>query len=252
MASSISMADQIKQIVNNMDDVGLKHVPFAAALALTRTAQKAQKGVLAVMNQRFDRPTPFALNSLRVVPAKKSDPQPMAKVYFKDDAFKGTPASKFLTPEVYGGARNAKRFERALIGKGLMRSGQFAVPAAGAQLDAYGNVRRAQIVQILSALRAFGEQGYMANRTNSKRSQRKGAVAQYFVGKMDDIEGIWQRKQFGHGEGIRPIFVFTDSSPKYRVRVPFDKVVENVARAQFPREFKSALDYALQTALPRR
>jgi hypothetical protein len=248
MANSISMADQVRQVLKNLDDVGRKHVPFAAALALTRTAQKAQAGVLDVMRERFDRPTPYALNSLRIVPAKKSDAQPFARVYFKDDAYKGTPASKFLTPEMYGGDRGAKRFERALIGKGMMRAGQFAVPAAGAQLDSYGNVRRAQIVQILSALRAFGEQGYMANRTSSKRSQRKGVAAQYFVAAFDGIEGIWQRKQFGLGEGVRPVFVFTESTPKYKVRVPFDKVVENVARARFPGEFKSALAYALQSA----
>lgn len=238
----------LPELLRNMSDVQRKHAPFAVAMALTKTAQRAQAGVLDVMRQRFDRPTPYTLNSLRVVPAKKSDTQPFAKVYFKDDAFKGTPASKFLTPEVYGGARAAKRFERALIGKGLMRSGQFAVPASGAQLDAYGNVRRAQIVQILSALRAFGEQGYMANRTNSKRSQRKGRAAQYFVAAMDGVEGIWQRKQFGHGEGIRPVFVFTGGAPHYRVRVPFDKIVENVARARFIGEFKSAMDYALQRA----
>lgn len=248
--ATISMADQLAQLRRNMDDAARKHIPFAVAMALTKTAQRAQAGVLEVMRERFDKPTPYAMNSLRIVSAKKSDPQPFARVYFKDDAYKGTPASKFLTPGMHGGPRSAKRFERALIGKGMMRSGQFAVPAAGAQLDSYGNVRRAQIVQILSALQAFGEQGYMANRTNSRRSQRNGRASQYFVGALDGIEGIWQRKNFGFGEGVRPVFVFTESEPQYRVRVPFEKVVENVARARLPEEFRSALDYAMRTARP--
>lgn len=241
----------LPELIRNLNDVTRRHVPFAVAMALTKTARRAQSGVLDVMRARFDNPTPYAMNSLRIVSAKKSDAQPFARVYFKDDAYKGTPASKFLTPGMHGGPRSVKRFERALIGKGLMRSGQFAVPADGAQLDSYGNVRRAQIVQILSALQAFGEQGYMANRTNSRRSQRSGRASQYFAGVMDGVEGIWQRKNFGFGQGVRPVFVFTESEPQYRVRVPFEKVVENVARARLPEEFQSALDYALRTALPR-
>jgi hypothetical protein len=244
--ATVAMADQISRTLKNLDDVARKHLPFAVAMGLTKTAQLAQAGMLDVMRQRFDKPTPFSMNSLRVVPAKKSDAQPFAKVYFKNDAFKGTPASKYLSPEVHGGPRSQKRFERALIARGLMKGGKFAVPGSGAQLDQYGNVRRSQIVQILSALRAFGEQGYTANRTGSRRSQRKGAMAQYFVGSIDGVEGVWQRQRFGFGEGVRPVFVFTDSAPQYRVLVPFDKIVENVARARFAGEFKSALDFALR------
>jgi hypothetical protein len=244
--ATITMAEQVNQLLKNLDDVSRKHIPFAVAMALTKTAQLGATGVVDVMRRRFDRPTPYSLNSLRVVTAKKSDAQPSARVYFKDDAFKGTPASRYLSPEVHGGPRSQKRFERALIARGLMKSGKFAVPAAGAQLDQYGNVRRSQIVQILSALRAFGEQGYVANRTGSKRSQRKAAAAQYFVGAIDGVEGVWQRQMFGSGEGVRPVFLFTAAAPHYRVLVPLDKIVENVARARFGGEFKSALEFALQ------
>lgn len=244
--ASITMSEQVNQCLKNLDDAARKHIPFAVAVALTKTAQRAQSGVVDVMRQRFDRATPYALNGLRVVPAKKTDSQPFSRVHFKDDAYKGTPASKFLSPEVHGGTRSQKRFERALIARGLMKNGRFAVPAAGAQLDQYGNVRRSQIVQILSSLQAFGEQGYTANRTSSKRSQRRGAVARYFVGAIDGVEGVWQRQTFGFGEGLRPVFVFTDATPQYRVLVPFDKIVENVARARFAGELKSALDFALQ------
>ena len=246
--ATLSMPAQLSVILKNLDDVGRQHVPFAVAMALTKTAQRAQVGVRNVMQERFDRPTPYALNALRVAPAKKSDPVPAAKVFFKDDAYKGTAASKFLNPEVYGGQRGQKRFERALQLKGMLTAGRYALPAAGAQLDPYGNVRRTQIVQILSALRAFGEQGYVANRSASRRSQRKASTSQYFVSAFDGVEGIWQRKGFAFGDGLRPVFVFTPSAPQYRVRVPFEKIVENVATARFGGEFKSALDFALQGA----
>ncbi|OFA05179.1 hypothetical protein [Duganella phyllosphaerae] len=246
--ATITLEEQVSQVLRNLDDISRRHVPFAVALALTKTAQRAQAGVLDVMRERFDRPTPFTLNSLRIVSAKRSDPQPFARVYFKDDAFKGTPASRYLGPEVHGGPRSQKRFERALIARGLMKSGQYALPAAGARLDQYGNVRRAQVVQILSALQAFGEQGYQANRTNSTRSRRNGAAAKYFAGEVGGVEGVWQRQTFGFGEGVRPVFVFSESSPQYRVLVPFEKIVENVARARFGGEFQGAIAYAIQSA----
>src|SRR3546814_6873764 len=48
---------------------------------------------------------------------------------------------------------------------------QYAFPAAGAELDAYGNMSRGQVVRLLSYLQAFGEQGYRANATARSRAR---------------------------------------------------------------------------------
>jgi len=80
--------------------------PFATAVALTQTAKDAQPAVRTAMQQVFDRPTAYTLNSTYITPAKKTDPVPFADVFFKNETTKGTPAAAYIYPEVYGGQRN--------------------------------------------------------------------------------------------------------------------------------------------------
>lgn len=78
-----------------------RKVVRATAIALTKTAQQAQKGAISAMQQVFDRPTPYTLRGTRVKPAKYESLQ--ASVEFKTDVSKGTQAEKYLGPEVFGG-----------------------------------------------------------------------------------------------------------------------------------------------------
>jgi hypothetical protein len=224
-----------------------EQIPFATALALTKTAQKVKAGEIAVMKRNLDRPTNFTLNSLFVKAATKATQQ--ARVWFKDFAPKGTPAGDYLQPQVQGGQRKLKRHEKALIARGLMKSTQYAVPAAGAKLDQYGNMKRTQYVQLLSQLRAFGEQGYSANATGSKRSTRKRRSGAYFVATINGEQGVWQEVQSAFGAGARPVLLFVDRDPSYRVRFPFFKIAENMVKSNYEREFKAALDTAIKTRL---
>lgn len=234
-------------LAKKLDAFTGRQLPFATSLALNRVAQRVKAGQLQVMKRVFDRPTPFTMNSLMLTPATKT--KLVAKVWFRDYATKGTPAQKYLGPEVFGGNRGHKRFERALVARGYMKPTQFAVPAAGAQLDSFGNVSRGQTVKIMTALRTHHEVGYNANRTTSRRSVRRGRNAQYFVGQPGGEQaGIWQKVQTGFGEGIRPVFLFVDRNPRYRVRLAFFKIAENIMRARYAEEFKRAMDQAISTA----
>lgn len=233
-------------IAKAISDVADKQIPFATANALTAIAKRIKAGEIAVMKQRLDRPTPFTLNSLYIKAARKNKPE--ARVWFKDYASKGTPAGKYMQPSVIGGTRRNKRFEKALTARGILPDGQFALPASGAALDSYGNVSRGLYVKVLSGLKAFGQQGYDANATDSARSRRKGNAARYFVATIDGTSGIWERVKSAFGDGARPLFVFTDSAPHYRVRVPFFKIAENIVKANYEKEFTVALRQAIETA----
>ena len=243
---TVSASANTQAIARAISDVAEKQIPFATANALTAIARRVKAGQIAVMKSRLDRPTPFTLNGVFVAAARKNKLQ--ARVWFKDYASKGTPAAKYMQPAVYGGAGRHKRFDRALISRGLMGNDQHAVPASGAPLDSYGNVPRALYVKILSGLRAFGEQGYDANATGSTRSRRKGNAQRYFVATIDGTPGIWERVRSGFGDGVKPLFVFTSGAPRYRVRVPFFKIAENVHKANYEREFTYALNEAIRTA----
>lgn len=236
----------VEELSKALRTLGSKQIPFALALMATRLAQLVKKGELAVMRARLDRPTATTMNSLYVKPAKKGNPE--ARAFFKDAWTSGVPADTYLQQAVKGGRRPHKRFEKALIAKGIMQPGQYALPAPSV-LNQFGNVPRGTITKILSGLGAAETvSGVQANATGSKRSKRKGNADKYFAGDVDGTQGIWERRKTAFGDAVRPVFVFSEGEPGYRVIVPFYKIADNIVKANRTKEFASAMDQALSTA----
>jgi hypothetical protein len=233
-------------------DASQKQIRFATRVALTRTAQKAAQAQVREMRDVFRSPTPYALSSVFVRPATAQSMS--AEVKLKDDATKATPAAKFLAAQIDGGARSQKRFERALQAAGAMPPGFRAVPGEGARLDAYGNMSRGQIVQLLAFFQAFPEAGYKANMTAATRARlargtrtRQGIA--YFVGRPGDRLplGIWQRTNFAQGSAIKPVLLFVrtaDYQPVYDFRYVAEKTIEQ----EFAGEFATAYIEAQRAA----
>lgn len=226
---------------------------YAAAVALTKTAKEVQAELKEEMRRVFDRPTPFTLNSLYIKPATKQNLE--ALVWIKDEASKGTAAAKYLQPQIQGGSRSHKSFEKALQQGGLMPRGYFAQPAAGAQLDQYGNVKKSQIVQILSQLKVQRGGGYDSKRSNSAASKRTVARqgVTYFaltkrVGKL--VPGVYLKKLFAKGSAIKPVFIFTPSAG-YTPRFKFFEIGQRIADQRMPENFDKALREALSRAIPK-
>ncbi|QDQ26715.1 hypothetical protein FNU76_10255 [Chitinimonas arctica] len=221
------------------------------AIALTRTAGHAQRQVQATMPRVFDRPTPYTLRGMRVKPARANLLQ--AEVTFKDDTFKGTPAEKYLGPEVFGGARRLKRFERALQAKGLMPAGMVAVPGEAMQLDSFGNMRGSEIVKLLSQLQAFGEQGYRANATDGRLAKLKQGTRtrqgfELIVVKPGQKParggkalpaGIWRRTYTAFGTSLQPLVLFVRSAT-YQRRLDLPGIADQAAQAHLQDEFNLA------------
>lgn len=228
-----------------------KQFPFAAALALTRTAKDAQPAVRARMQKDFDRPTPFTLNSTYITPAKKTDPVPTADVYFKNEASKGTPAAKYIAPEVFGGQRGQKRFERALRAAGILPQGMVTVPGAGAKLDQYGNIPASFFSRVLSQLSASSDQ--YQNQTSgskAKRAKKNARGGEYFAVKVRRgslAPGIYERFAFGFGSAVRPVLLFV-SHATYRKRLGFREAVVDVFEQRFAANFDDSLAKAISTA----
>ena len=242
----INARTNIEELSKALRTVGEKQLPFAFALMATRLAVLVKKGELSVLKARIDRPTTTTLNSLYVKPATKDKPE--ARTFFKDAWTSGVPADTYLQQAVKGGRRPHKRFEKALIAKGIMKPGQYALPAASA-LNQFGNVPRGTIMKILSGLGAAETvSGVQANATGSKRSKRKGNAQKYFAGEVDGTQGVWERKKTAWGDAVRPVFIFSDGEPGYRVILPFYKIADNIVKANRVREFQSAMDQALSTA----
>lgn len=212
-----------------------KQIPFATAVTLTNLAKLVQAGEYKVMARRFDRPTRTTMDSIFVRPANKTKLQ--AVVGLKDQGA-GIAANKYLQSAVYGTYRKPKRFEKALMAKGVLKPGQYAVPNKDF-LDHNGNVKGSLARRLLKAVDP--------NKASAPAGKRTRA-SKYFAGEVDGQDGIWERKRFGKDYGVRPVFIFTDAAPRYSVRVPFFKIAENIIKANFDKEFEKAFERAVSTA----
>lgn len=252
---TMSIKTNFPQVQAKLSALG-KQGRYAAAVALTRTAQDVQTDLRKEMSKVFDRPTRFTLNSLYLKRATKVTLT--ARVWLKDDF--GTRAH-YLMPQIEGGSRPQKRFEQLLRQRGMLADGERAVPGAGARLDAHGNMSRGQIVQIISQLGGFNLAGSNQNATDSKRSKRKRSQVSYFYARRGESRsgrgswkhgakvqhlptGIYARTATG---SITPVLIFV-RTVKYRIRFHFTSVaVATVGRA-FPRHFAREYATALRTA----
>lgn len=125
-------------------------VPFALVVASTRAAREAKGALVSGMQAAFDRPTRWTLGGVYVEPATKASP--VATVHLKDVGGGATvPAGKYLRPQILGGARQLKGYERRLA----MRAGYVTVPGKWAEMDAHGNISRGQLNAIKARLNLF-------------------------------------------------------------------------------------------------
>ena len=220
----------------------------ALADALNHTANQARQALTVEMANVFDQPTPFTLNAVRVLNAKPNSLE--AAVWVKDEkdnASKGQAPEDWVAPQVYGGVRSDKKSELLLRKKGILPAGKFIAPAAGARLDAYGNLSRGQMIKILSGLSAIeGRAGYTANASDKWRSIRKGHAKAFFVMRRGQTPiGIAERR----GKSLTMVLAFV-SQPQYRRRLDFHGMVERIADANLEANIDKAITDALTGKLP--
>lgn len=241
---SVDIASELPNMIRWTDAMS-RQLPWMVAKAMTESSKKAQDAIKAQAPQKIDRPTPFTLNSTFV---KFASPRKLeSSVGFKDFASKGTPAAKYLQPIVKGQPRNAKRSEVALRRAGVLRSNEFIVPTGvyPLRLNQYGNLSGGKYTQVLSRLKALGEQGYTGNVSRSGRSQRKRAQLDYFVGRPGGLpRGIYAR--VGRKKrGFHTVFYIT-RQPTYQATFPIDKILINTWQSNFPVQMRKAIEAELQ------
>lgn len=226
-----------------MRDFSERRAGAAMAEAFSKTAADIKAAALRKLPGVFDRPSPWTMSALYVKGATAQNLR--ARVWFKEDAGKqGTPAAKYLLPQVEGGARRTKRFEVALQAVGALPAGWQTVPGDGAQLDAYGNVAVGQIIQILSQLRITMTAGHDRNMSRDARTAiraQKKAGGRFFVvpvGTRGAAPGVYQREFMG--KTVTPVLVFV-KAPKYGKRFDFHALAQQEAEQRLPLHLQEAV-----------
>lgn len=232
----------------NADALGRKlsnavanQIPFATALALTKTAQDIRAAERTEMQRVFDRPTPFTLNAFEVIAARKDSL--VAEVRYKE----GHPYARrhFLRVQAEGGGRPLAAWERhlrdsgALMGLGL--SPAAIIPARGARRDAYGNWSAGERNRVLSALQA--QRDSLSNTTDNSR-RRNPRRADYYVGRRGRTFGVFRQQ----GDDDDLILLFVDKVPVYPARFDFDGVARRTWATVYEGNFEAAMDRALASA----
>jgi hypothetical protein len=219
------------------DNLAASQVPFANVVALTRTAIEIRAAEQAEMRSVFDRPTPFSLNAFQVEPATKARPE--ARIEQKYATGTSRPRNWF-DPNVFGGERRPKGYEQLLRRAGVLPDGLFTIPGRGAKLDAYGNISRAQLVQILSDLRSSRDGA--ADMTD--RSRRRNKRERHYVSKTNgSVRGIAIRSK-----GVPVLVLKFIGSPAYAPVFDFFGVAERKHAEVYPLHFDAALAQAIASA----
>jgi len=221
-------------------------LPHPIARALNLTAYQVKDALVEEMKKVFDRPVPYTLNAPYVNPA--SPKYLAAKILLREFGGKSR-SEKYLLVQTEGGQRRLKAFESALRAKGVLPAGYYAVPGEKCPLDQYGNMSPGFIVQILSYLQAFGEQGYSANITEAKKSKLKTGTKskrgmEYFVVRHRRgglRAGIWRRTSLGRlGNAVEPMIMFV-KQPSYSRLLTWHEIAERVVARHAQENMEIAL-----------
>lgn len=234
----------------------------AYALALNDTGFMVRGKQVAALNGAFDRVTPFVGRSPKVF---KATPDKLAvsiapTLHTDRNAFVrggkvGVDPQDVLQAQEFGGRRRDKRSEVILRRAGILPSGmQTAIPKTpypGSD-DGRGNLRGPFLVQLISYLQAFGEQGYRANMTDKRRARLRnqqgiGSIAakkvykttlgrRYFVsyGRVRSQHlppGIWAASGT-HDVDVKPVVMFVRSGT-YRPRIDMDRVARDAGVQEY-------------------
>jgi hypothetical protein len=214
----------------------------AYALALNDAGYMVRGRQVGALASAFDRVTPFVGRSPKVF---KATPEKLSvsiapTLHTDRSAFVrggkvGVDPQDVLQAQEQGGRRRDKRSEVILRRAGILPNGmQTAIPQTpypGSD-DGRGNLRGPFLVQVISYLQAFGEQGYRANMTaRRKRNVQRGTAKQvgrrYFVsyGRLRGqhlAAGIWAASGT-HGADVRPVVMFVRAGT-YQARIDMERV----------------------------
>jgi hypothetical protein len=215
-------------------DRSRRQLPFAASLAVNRTAQTVREELRTEMGRVFKNPTPFTLNSLQISPATKSNV--MASISLKDRSY--------LAPQIFGGSRPMKRSEHWLGSYWVPGLGLKGGANVGSLLNSYGNVNPGMITAILSYTGTHPDLYSRRSDASLKKNKRWRKYAYFIEYRNGRPIGVFQRV----GKGDARTILFFIGNPVYQKRFDFFGVGKRIIDRDLIVNFIDALRNAMQTA----
>ena len=208
-----------------------KQLRYAAAVALTRTAQAVRDALPAVMDRELDRPTTFSKRGIFVKAARKESLTSV--VGFMDRQ------ASYLKYQIAGGTRMP-------TSRGIKLPGNV-------QLNSFGNIPKG----LIDKLKASAQDGSLgrglAGKLGVGNRRKNAAPIQLFYGKPTGRGwekapmGIWRRVPGKPGKLI-PVVVFEDTPAKYKPRFNLERVGRVIVQREWDKQFAKSFADAMRTA----
>ena len=215
-----------RELRRGLSDLQKRQIPFATAMALTKTAQRVQAVEVAALATTFKSPTPFTMNAFGIAPARKNFP--IASVFIKDVQ------SNYLAPYELGGTHFLGSKRGLLVPKDI-------------PVNQYGNIPRGKLAALKGRSDIF-----------------IGSVTFHRTGQT--ISGVWQRPKAGlrragdrgskgntknniggQFTGLKLLIRFSDALPVVQ-HLGFEARAEKVVEQTFGAEFDKAFTAATSSA----
>lgn len=206
----------------------------AITFALDDTAEKMKQAQVEEMKRVFDNPRPYTLNAVFVKKARGDEEQQLkAGIAFREFGVKGTPAWKYLGPQIDGGPRRNKRHENALQTGGVLTDGSQTAQGRRYPKDQYGDITGGAYTRMLAELDSLPETPGGRKSFQKKRQARSGNYFLFTPKNASKPVGIAER----NGDNITIMLRFI-APPNYKPRYDFRGVAQQTALLEFPRQLE--------------
>jgi general stress protein YciG len=235
MAVSFQFKSNSKQVNAKLSQLVAREIPFATAVALTRTAQTLKEQNERDMPTIFQNPSRWTRGAFRVIPAKKNNPRAFVA---RKDKVTGTATNvapnrqQYLEVQQDGGGRKPKAFETAIRTRGKGTGNfRYATPTRDTRLNASGNMTRASVNKMLGEIGKKGGKFFVPKSTHPL-ALRGG-------------DGVFER--MAKNKVKKRLHLF-NTMPTYRPQFRFFKRMTRYGKTAFPRIFRVELRNALRTS----
>lgn len=192
-----------------------------------------------LMKQSFDRPMPYTLNGFFARGPRQNNGELKGGIYAKEYGVKGTPAYKYLMPNIDGGPRRYKRHEKLLKSKGILPGGMMTAPGKHVARDWAGNISGGTYTSMLAQLDALTSLGENMRSGKGRAKKPKGGMKtaserRYFIlYKAGRPVAVMERNRSNY---IRTMLNFI-TPVNYQKRYPFYDGNQHFIKSQFPLKF---------------
>lgn len=227
----IDVRSDLGSLSVKLESIG-RQARFAVAKALTQTASAVKRETERQIQTKLAAPKAYTTRALFMKSATKATLE--AQVALKNVKLSG---AKYTQEQTLGHlfvpaeTRNHNPLERWLIGNGYMTKAEYLMPTNSATLDAYGNLPRSTVRQIVGQIKGT------AGRT------RRGVGRIFWADGSGLTRGVWARK----GKDLTCIAVVT-GEPAYRVRINLEALSRGIVNRHFESNLDKAIDDAIRTA----